>query len=263
MKIQVLMENTCEVPGLLAEHGLSLYLETQGKKILFDMGQSDAFAQNAQTMGVDLSAVDFAVLSHGHYDHGGGLHRFLELNHTAPVYVNRYAFEEHWHGTVRDIGLDPALAAHPQIVQVDQAMTLAPGIELIPAEGRPSPYGLDSAGLTMRQQGELVAEDFRHEQYLLLQEQGKTVVLSGCSHQGILNIQTWFQPDILVGGFHLAGNDPAGEGRQLLEQTAEILMQFPTRYWTCHCTGKKQYQFLKQKMGDQLGYLATGQTLEL
>ena len=263
MKIQVLMENTAGIPGIRTEHGLSLYVEAQGRRLLFDTGQSDAFAQNAQDMGVDLSTVDLAVLSHGHYDHGGGLHRFLQLNHHAPVYVSRHAFEEHWHGEKRDIGIDPALAQHPQIVMVGEQRSLGLGMELVSPQGRACPYELDSAGLTMRREGRLVPEDFRHEQYLLLREKGKNVVFSGCSHRGILNIQTWFQPDVLIGGFHLAGCDPEGPGREALEQTAERLAQFPTRYWTCHCTGVRLYQLLKQRMGGQLEYLAAGQTLEL
>ena len=63
--------------------------------------------------GVDLAAVDLAVLSHGHYDHGGGLARFLELNSTAPVYLNEHAFEPHYHGAERYIGLDPRPGGQP------------------------------------------------------------------------------------------------------------------------------------------------------
>ena len=96
MKIIALMENTAAVPDVLSEHGLSLYLEGKGHRILFDTGQSENFAVNAKRLGVDLAAVDLAILSHGHYDHGGGLKRFLELNQKAPVYLSVYAFEPHF-----------------------------------------------------------------------------------------------------------------------------------------------------------------------
>ena len=104
MKITALVENTvseeqAERLGLGREHGLSLYIEACGHRILFDMGQSGLFARNAAALGVDLAAVDLAVLSHGHYDHGGGLARFLELNGAAPVYLNEHAFEPHYHGS--------------------------------------------------------------------------------------------------------------------------------------------------------------------
>ena len=91
MKITVLTENTSSC-GLPCEHGLSLYIESNGKRILFDTGQTALFAENAERLGIDLSAVDICVISHGHYDHGGGLGRFLEINDRAPVYLSRHAF---------------------------------------------------------------------------------------------------------------------------------------------------------------------------
>ncbi len=105
MKITALIENT-SARGLPTEHGLSLFVETAEHKFLFDMGQTDLFARNAETLGIALSKVDFAVLSHGHYDHGGGLNTFLALNDHAPVYMSRYAFEPHYNGTEKNIGLD-------------------------------------------------------------------------------------------------------------------------------------------------------------
>ena len=90
MLIKVLVENTPgeELPG---EHGLCLYIEYRGRKYLIDSGASDLFAQNADKMGVDLSGVDMAFLSHAHYDHSGGYGAFFELNKTARVYLQRAA----------------------------------------------------------------------------------------------------------------------------------------------------------------------------
>ena len=210
LKIMALVENT--VPedlaaqlGLGKEHGLSLYIEACGHKILFDMGQSGLFARNAAALGVDLAAVDLAVLSHGHYDHGGGLARFLELNSTAPVYLNEHAFEPHYHGAERYIGLDPALAASPRLHLTGEEAVLAPGLTLAACSRQPRRYDLGSFGLTVQEGGAFQPEDFRHEHYLLIEEAGRRVLISGCSHKGILNIVDWFRPDVLVGGFHFSG----------------------------------------------------------
>ena len=109
MRITVLLENTAASSDMEVEHGLSLFIETGTKTILFDMGQTDLFARNAGKLGCDLSRVDAAVLSHGHYDHGGGLERFLEINSHAPVYLSPYAFEPHYNGSDKYIGLDTAI----------------------------------------------------------------------------------------------------------------------------------------------------------
>ncbi|MDD4199935.1 MAG: MBL fold metallo-hydrolase, partial [Eubacteriales bacterium] len=89
MKFSLLIENKTDNPGIIAEHGLSVYIETQGKKILFDAGVSNLFAVNAANMKVDLAAVDFAVISHGHYDHTGGFPMFHKINPKAPIYIHR------------------------------------------------------------------------------------------------------------------------------------------------------------------------------
>ena len=106
MKITALTENTPFNDNISAEHGLSLYIETEKHNILFDMGQTSLFAENAKKLGIDLTKVDIAVLSHGHYDHGGGLTEFLKINKTAPVYINRYAFGDYYNGTEKYIALE-------------------------------------------------------------------------------------------------------------------------------------------------------------
>ena len=89
-----LVENKTEHTGLLAEHGLSIYIEADGKKILFDAGATDIVIHNAEVMGVDLKAVDLAAVSHGHYDHTGGFPAFCKINEKAPIYIHKDAFRD-------------------------------------------------------------------------------------------------------------------------------------------------------------------------
>ncbi len=263
MKITALVENTvsgqrAEQLGLGREHGLSLYIEACGHRILFDMGQSGLFARNAAALGVDLAAVDLAVLSHGHYDHGGGLARFLELNGAAPVYLNEHAFEPHYHGSERYIGLDTALAGSPRLRFTGDEAELAPGLTLFTCNGRPRRHDLGSFGLTVLRDGAFRPEDFCHEHYLLIREAGRRVLISGCSHKGILNIVDWFRPDVLVGGFHF-NSLPLDD---TLAAYARELESSPTVFYTCHCTGRDQYAFMARSMS-RLHYLSTGQTIQL
>jgi len=253
MRIVTLVENTASREGLSAEHGLSLYIETGDHALLFDAGQSGAFADNAGKIGIDLSRVDMAVLSHGHYDHGGGLVRFLECNDRAAVWVSPHAFEGHYNGMDKYIGLDPALQGIRRILFGEDGQKIGAGMTLYNCI--PCPYGIRPFGLTVREGEKLVPENFRHEQYLLLEEGGKRVLISGCSHRGILNIAQWFRPDVLVGGFHFMKMDPKGEE---LEAAAAALKRLPCVYYTGHCTGEEQYEILKVSLGQQLHRLSTG-----
>ena len=256
MRIVTLMENTACREDLACEHGLSLYIETGGKKILFDMGQTSAFAENAEKLGIDLSQVDAAILSHGHYDHGGGLRRFLEINDKAPVYLRREAFGAHYNGTTKYIGLDESLKASGRLICAPDVLEIFPGITLFggPMELRQE---IEPFGLTRLEDGRFLPEDFRHEQYLLVEEGEKTVCFSGCSHRGVVNIAARFRPDALVGGFHFQKLDPQGNGYRL-EQAAKALLELPTDYYTGHCTGTAQYDFLKKRMGNRLESICAG-----
>ncbi len=260
MKITVLAENTSVSESLIAEHGLSLYIETESKKILFDMGQTDAFAKNAENLGIDLTKVDFAVLSHGHYDHGGGLRTFLSVNENAPVYLSRHAFGDYY--SSKYIGLDKTLAEEHRLRYVSDYLKIDEEIELFSCNDRTPAYKAEFYGLTAERDGVRTDDDFCHEQYLVITEKGKRVVISGCSHKGVLNAVHWLEPDVFVGGFHFIKLEPDGEGREILDRSAEILSSKNIPYYTCHCTGEKQYEYLKTRIS-QLHYISCGMQIEI
>ena len=265
MNITTLIENTACREDLVCEHGLSLYIETAEHRILFDAGQSGAFADNAEKLGIDLSKVDFAVLSHGHYDHGGGLRRFLEINKTAPVYVSKDALEPHYNANGKDIGLDPWLRQTGRLIFVEDVLELGVGITLYPSRKEQLSCPLDRDGMTVVRDGVRMPEDFSHEQYLMIREGEKRVCISGCSHRGILNIARYFQPDVLVGGFHFMKMATTGEQGRMMKLTAEILMTDSPRtvYYTGHCTGQAQFELMKAVMGEKLHSISTGAVLEI
>jgi len=256
MKITALTENT-SVCGMPVEHGLSLFIELNRRVLLFDTGQTALFADNAARMNIDLSRVDICVLSHGHYDHGGGLKRFLELNSKAPVYLSRYAFEPHFNGG-RYIGLDPSLRDSGRFVFTDGVTKIADGLTLYSCNGREKKLDLGSFGLNAETDGKIVPDNFRHEHYLMIEENGRRVLISGCSHKGIINIADWFRPDVLVGGFHFNRIQPGDRLREL----AQTLASYDTDYYTCHCTGVEQYEYMKRFM-PRLNYISTGEAIEI
>ena len=252
MKIVTLIENTASCPQVSAQHGLSLYIETGAHRILFDMGQDDTFLSNAGCLGVDLSAVDFAVLSHGHYDHGGGLETFLRINKKAPVYIHTDAFGQYYNGTEKYIGLNLALQQESRLRFAAGTVQINPAMKLFDCNALG--WQNNAWGLNRKENGTFMPDDFRHEQYLLITEGEKQILISGCSHKGIVNIAAYFQPDVLIGGFHLSKQ----EDHQALEKTAKDLLRGKTVYYTGHCTGQMQYQFMKTVMGDRLQRISAG-----
>lgn len=263
MIIRVLIENTARDPELIAEHGLSLYIEAAGKRILFDAGRGEAFSENAKKLGVGLASVDLCVLSHGHYDHSGGLLRFLETNDHAPVYVNERAFEPHHSADGRDIGVDPLLADSSRIVRTGDHFEICEGLTLVTCNDRISGVPASARGMTVMKDGAFVQDDFAHEQYLIITEGDKRVVISGCSHKGILNIVRWLSPDVLIGGFHFMKLNPEGEDAALLDDAALALLAAPCVYYTGHCTGEAPYTYLKERMGERLHAIYSGKDIEL
>jgi 7,8-dihydropterin-6-yl-methyl-4-(beta-D-ribofuranosyl)aminobenzene 5'-phosphate synthase len=195
MKITVLMENTApEGCGLTPEHGLSLYIEYRDRVLLLDAGASGKFADNAQVLGVDLSAVEAAVLSHGHFDHGDGLRRFFQCNSRAPVYVRPGAAGAYFGAGPegpRYIGVHRALWREYQnrFVEITGLYSLAEGVWLAGETVHDPVFAGQAADLLFKRgEDDFIPDDYRHEQSLVLEGERGLVVLNSCSHGGIVNI---------------------------------------------------------------------------
>ena len=275
MKIITLLENGACDAALGSAHGLSLYIETPKHKILFDMGPDEQFLSNAEKLGVDLREVDLAILSHGHYDHGGGLEAFCKRNPTAKIYLRKGAFGEYValeeDESLRYIGLDPALQKYAdRFVFTDESLWLDEELRLF--SDVPDTYGaLSASGKLKERQGENLLQDrFLHEQDLLITAEGKTVLVSGCSHRGIVNILRSARAlasgeiDDMIGGFHLfqlEEGDPAAD--KLIEMIGTALLAGETVYYTGHCTGDYAYEKLNSILGGRLHRVMGGTELEL
>jgi 7,8-dihydropterin-6-yl-methyl-4-(beta-D-ribofuranosyl)aminobenzene 5'-phosphate synthase len=283
MKITALVENT-RLEGredLRPEHGLSLHVSLRnGRQILFDTGASEAFAQNAEKLGVDIRKVDWVVISHHHYDHGGGLPLFLKANPKAPVYLRRceerdYYFSASGH-TQRPIGLERSLFQQfaDRFVFVDGFTEISPGIFLLTEIAKPHPLPKGNRYLFAEKGGRLELDDFDHELMMVIREEDGLVVFTGCSHSGILNmIETAarrFERErikVLLGGFHLMGlpkqNTMAGSKEEVEDLGREIMKHTIDKLYTGHCTGMKAYGVLKGVLGEKLELFPTGCSIEV
>ena len=271
MQITVLAENTAARDGLVAEHGLSLLVETNGQAILCDGGQSDALLSNAAALGKDLSAVSAAVLSHGHYDHSGGISALAKTYPQIPIFLRAEAGGDYFHGE-RTIGIDKTLATCPQCRQVaDVGVTkLGETLSVFSGFGNAFPRPSANEGLTVRDERGERADDFCHEQAAVIEENGNRVLISGCAHSGILNILARFTalyggvPDAVFSGFHTAKPDsytPAEIAE--LQALAEALFETGATLYTGHCTGDEALDVMKPILGDRLVRMRCGDSFQL
>ena len=279
MHITVLIENS---PGsderLRHEHGLSLYVEANGSKLLFDLGPSSHFASNAEVLGIDPSAADMAVISHGHFDHGGGLACFLEMNPSAPVYLRRGADGPHYSVAPRGeryIGLDQGvLAANADRLRwVDGETEIAPGIHMLTRvpNGEPRPAG--NARLLVKENDRFVPDRFEHEMFCVILEDDGMTVITGCGHSGITNMiraaKEYFpgRPvKAVVGGLHLS-NSPAANDLAMDEKGIKAFARILTglgcaKVVTGHCTGERAASLLQGRMGERLVRMRTGKRMD-
>lgn len=262
MKITTLVDNHAG-NGLRAEHGLSLWIECDGRHVLFDTGQSDALLTNARLLDIDLAQADYIVLSHGHYDHTGGIAPVLEIASHAEVYLHpaapgiRYSIQS---GKAKPIHMPrEAVAALDALPPGRYHRVLGPRMVTarigvsgpIPRETRfestGGPFYLDPEG---------ALEDPIEDDLALWAESDEgLVVCVGYSHAGIVNTLSYIQRlagttkvRAVIGGFHLLG-----AAQERMEHTVAALRSLrPHLLITCHCTGEEATAALRKSLGSRV-----------
>ena len=271
MKIVNLMEDTCGNPACLYEHGFSLYIETSKHKLLADTGASKKTIENAKRLGIDLKEIDIVIISHGHYDHGGGIMAFVQENPHAKIYIRENAFGRFYHRKqdgFHDIGLDPAIEHLPQIMKVEGNLIIDEELSLFTnvAGRRLWPNG--NKELYSEEMKHVFPDSFSHEQYLVIEEGEKRILISGCAHNGILNILDAYKicyggvPDMVISGFHMMKKQGYPmDDLETIDQIACELKKLPCHFFTGHCTGEVPFERMQAIMGEQIEYVRCGQQI--
>lgn len=271
MRIVTLVENTAH-NGLSAAHGLSLYIETAQHKILFDAGpDSSLLFENAAKLNIDLKKVDTAILSHGHYDHAGGLRGFMEENTIARLYIHHLAVERGHYATElcgwRDIGIDKSLFNDfsDRIELCSDRCSISPDIILFSDIDGNELVTQSNSSLYQEKDGNYSPDPFEHEQNLIIKENGHFTLIAGCAHRGIINIinratEICSQPpETVISGFHLTNPGlKQDQPHEFVAAVAQSLKQFPCTYYTGHCTGGGPYGILKAELGEKMNSLHCG-----
>lgn len=279
MKIITLVDNRSESESLETEHGLSLYIETDdNQKILYDTGQSDLFMRNAEKLGIDLSEIDRVVISHGHYDHIGGLLSFLKINNSAKIYLNATIFNYEYFSVKQGVkkmnGFSSELLEYSErFVLLNKNIRFE---KICFITDIYHTYNLPKGNKILYRQKDGIEEfdDFSHELILVVDTQHGLCVFTGCGHNGVLNIVSTVQTVIpekqiecLYGGFHLIDSKDfvKTESEEDLKKIAhELTNLVPTaQFYTGHCTGSSAFAILKDEMGDKLEGFYVGKEVVL
>ncbi len=247
-RITVLVENTAHGPCVLAEHGLSYWIEHNGKHILLDSGQGGVLATNACKLKIPLYDLDALILSHGHYDHTGGVAEALKHDRPVAVYAHPAAFAKKYarnnDGTARAIGMpypsERAIrATRNQLVHTTQPTVVFGGLTVTGPVPRPAGFE-DTGGPFFLDEACTQPDPLEDDQSVFIDTAEGTVVLLGCAHSGVINTLHYIRQltdnrpiHTVIGGMHLVGASP-----RRIERTIEELKQLGIhRLAPAHCTG--------------------------
>lgn len=277
MKVSVLVENeiskSCN-SSFGCEHGLSVHIQLQNLSVLFDTGQTEIFAKNALEMGIDISEVNILVISHGHYDHGGGLQKFFELNTKAKVYMHRKSIGDYYStsiGEPRYIGLNKSVieSNRHRITFIDDNFKIAENINILTNFPKDFPLPTGNSKLLEKQSDKFHIDKFEHEILLLISENNKNLVFTACSHSGIINMVNRAKQYLngrgitsVLGGFHLSSRGKNAESLEYIDNLTSEIKKCNIPFYTGHCTGTANFISMKKILGDNLLSMNVGEVIE-
>ena len=248
-KVTVVVENTAGKDGMIPEHGMCFWIEIGSTQVIFDTGQGGALLHNARIMGVPLEQAESVVLSHGHFDHTGGLKTVLQLSRNPKVYAHPAAFHPKFacneYGQSRAIGMPSMNEKYIRKLAGDVIFTTSPAKitdslfvtgeipRVTEFEDTGGPFSLD--------EGCMKSDPFLDDQALFFDSSGGTVVLLGCAHAGVINTLLYIQQlthgkpiHAVMGGMHLLS-----ASRKRMDNTIEYLARInPNLLGPAHCTGR-------------------------
>lgn len=263
LKITILVENTTPIPGLMGEYGLALLVETDNKRFLFDTGSQRAIIHNSKTLGVDLDKLDGIIISHGHFDHTGGLLPIMEEHKVPVIYAHSRVFAHRplplGNGRSKEIGclfsLSDLEKTETRMVYVDTFTEIEPQMYLSGEVPRITNYENVGGNFMVEVDGQLMEDRLEDDIALIFKLEQGLVIISGCAHSGIINIiehamEKTGEKRILafIGGTHLITAAPSR-----LDETIAALKSYAIdKIVVSHCTGFYAAARLYNELGDKV-----------
>lgn len=268
MEITILIDNNKEDVTYRTEHGLSILIEEDNYSILFDTGKTDAFIQNAIKLGKNLKEVDYVVLSHGHYDHTGGLEAFLVLNKQAKVILKKEALQIKWsksQGIDRNIGI-PAGINKDRFIFVDEVIELFEDFWILPHISRPKDQKYTDSYLFVEHNGSLLPDTFTDELFAVATKNNELIIFTGCAHNGVehmintaINHTNISIVNHIIGGTHLNRASITQ-----VENTIKALEQFEIKNASFnHCSGIHNIPRMDEQLTGNISYAYTGDKIKI
>lgn len=274
-KATVLCENSVFWnEGAVAEHGWSVFIQTDQGNLLLDTGQGLGIINNARILGIDLTSIKGIVLSHHHYDHTGGLKSVLEnINKSIPVYAHPDIFKESYvtrRGKIRYIGI-PYKKELLETLGADFKFSPAvreilPGIFLTGEIPRLTSYEKGDTDLVVKSAGAFVKDSIIDDQSLVIKTVQGLFVILGCAHSGIINTLEYARKitgeeriHTVIGGTHLG---PVSE-EQKAESIKDLKKYNVSKLGVSHCTGLQTAARLAGEFGDKFLYCNVGTSIEV
>jgi len=271
--LTIFIDNFALRRNLRAEHGFSVLIEAYGGLLLVDTGKSELTVANLKARENEPQGIEKVVITHGHYDHAGGLMPLLRAGAAPSVYVSPEAFaarfareKKGWRSVGVSWSAGDVEAAGGRIVHTEGALELIPDVWLTGRIPEVQPFAAGKKKLFVETSGgERIPDPFEDERAVVLDAPGGLVLLSGCGHRGILNALLAARellPDrpiaAVLGGMHTASAEP-GEVRAIAEafRTQGVPLVGPA-----HCTGLNAWAILKTELGGSATWLGTGARLE-
>lgn len=267
MKITSIIDNISKNKSINSEHGLSLLIEFNNKKILFDTGSSNLLLDNAKKLNIDLSDIDILIISHGHYDHMGGMRAFFSVNKKAKVYIKKQTNQQYYikkQFYYKYVSGDLSLFDDfkDRFVYINKNTDISENISIITNINTIDNCDYIKNSMYKLNNRILYRDPLDHELLLVINEDNNLTVITGCSHSGIINmvneVSLCFpgkKINNLIGGFHLKGLNRSNDKIIINHLTAELKKYNIEKLYTCHCTSYKYYLKLKEILKDQIDYL--------